>query len=287
MRIPRRLIFSRKGFDSQYGGIPSPILPDGSLVSFPIPSRGASHSFAQLRWEETNLGALVGKLSGGRVHSRQRCHVDPDLDPRALPRSPGWRPIFGQANAAQRHLRNHDVREGDLFLFFGWFREVEPTGRELAYVRKAPHLHALFGWLQVGASRRITPELRSEIPWAAYHDHLKGERLHNHLYIAAERLQLGKGTPRLPGAGIFRRDHPALRLTAPGRTRSVWALPRWFFPANGRRALSYHGEPARWERTPRGVLLHTVGRGQEFVLHLDDYPQAIPWLRSILRLAAS
>ena len=33
-----KVILSRKGFDSSYGGIPSPILPDGRLVSFPIPS---------------------------------------------------------------------------------------------------------------------------------------------------------------------------------------------------------------------------------------------------------
>ena len=33
-----RLIFSRKGFDSQYGEVPSPILPNGQMISLPIPS---------------------------------------------------------------------------------------------------------------------------------------------------------------------------------------------------------------------------------------------------------
>lgn len=33
-----KIILSRKGFDSSYGGYPSPILPDGSLLSIPIPS---------------------------------------------------------------------------------------------------------------------------------------------------------------------------------------------------------------------------------------------------------
>jgi hypothetical protein len=287
MRIPKRLIFSRKGFDSQYGGIPSPILPDGSLVSFPIPAKGASHSFAQLCWGETHLGTLVGELSRGRIHPRRRCHVDPDLDPRTLPRSPAWRPIFGQSNAAQRHLRNQGVREGDLFLFFGWFRQVESDGRRIAYARQAPHLHVLYGWLQVGSSRRITPELRLELPWAAYHDHLKRERPHNHLYIAAKRLHLGAGTAKLPGAGVFRRFQQPLCLTAPDRSRSIWALPKWFFPGDGRNALSYHGDPARWEPGPRCVWLRTVGRGQEFVLDLEDYPEALSWVQSILRLAAS
>jgi len=34
-----KLILSRKGFDSTYGGYPSPILPDGTLLSLPIPNR--------------------------------------------------------------------------------------------------------------------------------------------------------------------------------------------------------------------------------------------------------
>ena len=33
-----KLIFSRKGFDSSAGGIPSPILPDGRMISLPIPA---------------------------------------------------------------------------------------------------------------------------------------------------------------------------------------------------------------------------------------------------------
>ena len=33
-----KVILSRKGFDSQYGGYPSPVLPDGRMISLPIPS---------------------------------------------------------------------------------------------------------------------------------------------------------------------------------------------------------------------------------------------------------
>lgn len=34
-----KIIFSRKGFDASYGGYPSPILPDGRMISLPIPTR--------------------------------------------------------------------------------------------------------------------------------------------------------------------------------------------------------------------------------------------------------
>jgi len=33
-----KFILSRKGFDSKSGGYPSPIFPDGSLISLPIPA---------------------------------------------------------------------------------------------------------------------------------------------------------------------------------------------------------------------------------------------------------
>ena len=32
-----KIILSRKGFDTTSGGCPSPILPDGTLLSLPIP----------------------------------------------------------------------------------------------------------------------------------------------------------------------------------------------------------------------------------------------------------
>lgn len=34
-----KIILSRKGFDLQNGGQPSPILPDGTLLSLPIPGK--------------------------------------------------------------------------------------------------------------------------------------------------------------------------------------------------------------------------------------------------------
>ena len=42
--------------------------------------------------------------------------------------------------------RNAGVGVGDVFLFFGWFKEVRQTAKGLAYRRGAPDLHVLFGW---------------------------------------------------------------------------------------------------------------------------------------------
>ncbi len=43
-----KVILSRKGFDSQYGGKPSPILPDGRLISLPIPSQDDKLRYSDL-----------------------------------------------------------------------------------------------------------------------------------------------------------------------------------------------------------------------------------------------
>ena len=43
-----KLILSRKGFDSSAGGIASPILPDGRMISLPIPSSGDDFTFADI-----------------------------------------------------------------------------------------------------------------------------------------------------------------------------------------------------------------------------------------------
>ena len=38
----KRVILSRKGFDSKYGGRPSPIFKNGDIFSLPIPQKGRS-----------------------------------------------------------------------------------------------------------------------------------------------------------------------------------------------------------------------------------------------------
>jgi Nucleotide modification associated domain 3 len=66
-----KIIFSRKGFDSGWGGWPSPILPDLRMVSLPIPDKGGI-PYADLRldgWKSyahlmTELGMTSIKYPG-------------------------------------------------------------------------------------------------------------------------------------------------------------------------------------------------------------------------------
>lgn len=117
MKIPRRIILSRKGFDSKYGGCASPILADGTLVSMPIPEEGVPLQYRHINSVAggCNLGDLVSKLKGN-VSPNSGVHLDPDL--RRELHGPGdapWRPLFGQCDAAERHLEKQEVDKDDLF----------------------------------------------------------------------------------------------------------------------------------------------------------------------------
>lgn len=273
-----KIILSRKGFDSSAGGVPSPILPDGTLLSLPIPDRSSP-----TRYEDISPhGRLVPELTKGRVQPHYGAHLDPDLVAGSARRQSGWRPIFGQANHEQRVLEREGVGPGDLFLYFGWFRQVEHHDGGIRYVRGAPDLHVLWGWLQIGTILKVDTD---PIPqWATSHPHVSSPegRRFNTIYLAAEAFTVGGANTGVGGAGVFRTYHDGLCLTAHGRTRSIWSLPGWFHPSDGRAPLGYHGDMRRWARDGESALLRTVGRGQEFVLHADQHPEAIRWARGLV-----
>jgi Nucleotide modification associated domain 3 len=279
-----KLILSRKGFDSANGGCPSPIL-DGLLCSLPIPDAGAPTTYAEISsFGGSSVAQIVEDLTSGRVRRGDGAHLDPDLRRESIARTTGWRPIFGQAGAAQSHLARQQVECGDLFLFFGGFRQVEKDGATYRFVRAAPKLHVIFGWMQVGRLIAATSSLAAEIPWAYAHPHLAApERYKNNtLYFASDRLSsIGLKTR---GAGTFDQIKSELILTEANSNCSVWQLPRWFHP-NGRPALSYHSKRSRWTDCDHSMRLQSVGRGQEFVLDVDQYPEARDWLRSLFRAA--
>jgi hypothetical protein len=138
-----KIILSRKGFDSSYGGVASPIFPDGALLSLPIPDARGPVTYQDLTWGQHQLGKVVAALTRGRIDFAAHAHLDPDLYSQICSRAPGWRPLFGQDGAAQSHLANQGVGVGDLFLFFGWFRAVEQPSGYYCFVKQAPDQHLI------------------------------------------------------------------------------------------------------------------------------------------------
>lgn len=279
-----KIVLSRKGFDSGSGGVPNPILPDGRLVPLPIPSKGDRQIFERVTINDMPLGQLVEDLTERRIERSGRCHVDPDLDARTSARLPGWRPAFGQAGAAQGHLSRYGVSNGDLFLFFGWFRAVERSGGRWRYVRGAPNLHLIFGWMRIGEVLDLTTgvEIGDRVSPFADHPHIqRRDRPLNALYLAADRLAFGD--LERDGAGLFHTVADDRILTDIRQARrSLWKLPAFLHPDRGA-TLSYHEKPGRWSRAGEQCLLSSAARGQEFVLALQQPALAEAWLRDIFR----
>jgi hypothetical protein len=281
-----KIILSRKGFDSSEGRVASPILPSGGLCWLPIPTRHHGIRYGEIVCGDTNLGPIVSDLTRGRLTPNDRAHLDPDLRLASTPRERGWRPLFGQTGAAQGHLSRQGVAEGDLFLFYAWFRKAVPIDGRYQYVDGAPDLHVVFGWLQIGQIISSTDAGRAP-RWARYHPHFNRPLSYANdcVYVARSRAEIPGRRLDLAGAGVFESSQPRLCLTAPGRSRSVWQLPSWFCPTGRKSALSYHGGPQRWNPQGDQVLLDCVGRGQEFVLDCEHYPEATSWLADILELS--
>ncbi len=278
-----KIILSRKGTDSSTGGLASPVFPDGRLLSLPIPQKDGPVRYSQLHFDGLPLSRLIKQL-GGRSW-RSGCHLDPDIDPRLGLSGTDWQPAFGQSGSAQRHLEQEGVREGDLFLFFGWFREVEKVQGRWRYRPGAADMHHLYGWLQVGQIVKPEPGLLTRYPALENHPHLNKDYPFNTLYLPTERLSLPSGETGLPGSGCFSHHREVLRLTEAGANRSQWRLPPEFWPQDFQQALSYHRQPWRWQQDGDQIRLQAAARGQEFVLDPAVTGDMATWLKRLFELA--
>ena len=280
-----RVVISRKGFDAAAGGTASPILPSGEPASLPIPETRPTEESAlydDLPCGPYSMGKVVRDLlPSGRLPKLQ-AHLDPDLNPASRPRRRGWEAMFGQALAAERHLQQEGVVAGDLILFFGWFRQTEMHDGRLRYVKGAPDLHLIFGWLQI--AERVPWEQTHVLPaWAADHPHCRARPYGkpDSIYRAAPALTVPGVPVGRAGAGLFKRVTSSRQLTAPGSSRSIWRLPRWFHPSVGDCCLTYHRQSERWQLGRDHALLKVVGRGQEFVLHNAPRGGLGEWLSEV------
>ncbi len=236
-----KIVFSRKGFDSSSGGGPSPIV-DGVPVSLPIP---AVRGMPGPSYFSLGLSCHVRHASRGKLSGRSRAHHDPMF------REDGTC-LFGQYGAAQAHLENRGVGVGDLFIFFGLFRE----GQE------KPH-HRIFGWLNVDRIvRHGDPGM--EALRRLGHPHALAPHGRN------DAIWCGRGS-------TAKNIHPDLRLTMEGASPSLWRVPTWLEKVG----LSYHDRRDRWLG---GDVLQSVARGQEFVADIGDHAEAQQWVRRILSL---
>ncbi len=256
-----KIIFSRKGFDSRYGGDASPILPDGTLLSLPIPVSSKEENgtaYGKIQYRDTHLQAIMKELGiWGKLRRYQHsAHFDPDLRKGAVPRDASWQPAFGQCGAAEAHLQKAGVTVGDIFLFFGTFKRTRgEIGRNLQFEKDYPR-HIIFGYLRIEDIYRH--DQLEQVPVALQtHPHFVNR--HQDKYGTNNTLYVGTG-------GTFKYNDK-LVLTRSGFSKSRWQLPGFFHPEFGT-VISRHekAERFRWLKDKDSIHLDTIGIGQDFVV---------------------
>ncbi len=266
-----KIILSRKGFDSAYGGYPSPILDDGRMVSLPIPYPCVAR-YGDLKFDEKHSYYEIMKQLRPTVKDKRKwniltketpCHFDPDI-------YQGANSCFGQSGAAQGHLKKEGVKVDDLFLFFGWFRQTICENGVLRFSKSAQDLQVIFGYLQIGEIIEVNEKSVSD-PRIKNHCHVLNEHIrklpNNTIYLARENLSWNKD---LPGAGVF--DFAEKRvLTMEGCSRSRWKLPDSLRNVK----ISRHSQ-ASWREEG---YFQSAPIGQEFVIKGCDF--AKEWAKGL------
>lgn len=274
-----KIILSRKGFDGSNGGMPSPILPDGTMLSMPIPDDSGDNSltFDKLVWNGTKYSDILYQLQGRKKsdYSLLSCHLDPDIRKDIREKTiDDWKPAFGQMESAQGHLANCGVNEGDLFLFFGWFQQTEYDSNGcLRYARsntdfyKDSELHAVYGYMQVGKIINDPEEIK-QYYWHAHALDSKICRTNNTLYIPTEQLSFA---PDLPGYGTLNYSKSKV-LTLEGKTKGTWINYKFLQPD---RIINENRK-----NSAKGDGLYYAGIWQELVFNANE--EMLKWAKQLI-----
>ena len=266
--MANKIILSRKGFDSANGGMASPIFPDGRLISLPIPedskkkTKDFSVRYSDIHVDGKTYREIISDLKPNHSNLDDCCHLDPDIFRNIKTREKDWKACFGQSTAALSHLTSQKVDVGDIFLFFGWYKQTEVVEGKIKFKRGAPDLQIIFGYLQV---REIASA--NEVGKYYWHPHSKGHESENNAIYVAEKNLLNT---EFPGYGTFKFSDE-LVLTKDGYSRSRWELPKCLKFSD----MTYHDERSRKKDYFQSAMI-----GQEFVM--DSTSEIEEWIISIV-----
>ena len=275
-----KVILSRKGFDSGYGGYPSIILPNNEMITLPIPCPSDYYRYSDISTKNGEgeclyniMKSLKNEISFGgekkELTKETHCHLDPDLCDFSVERDKNWKGIFGQIDASTTVLNNNGVKEGDLFLFFGWFNDVIIEDNKYKFT-KGDGRHTIFGYLQIDKILHPkydkVPEEFNKHPHV--YDSKRKEKDTDTIYIAKDVCTFDNN---IKGYGIFKYDEK-LDLTKKGMNRTCWDLPDFFKGVK----IAYHNENSFKEG-----YFKSACRGQEFVI--EDNKDVEEWAINLIK----
>ena len=252
-----KVILSRKGMDSEAGGIPSPILPDGTLLSLPIPDNTSGQKYSELYYNGQSLQEIIHQLKPRFNFSKNpTCHLDPDIYNTITNKPTTWKPAFGQWDIPAAHLDKLDVDIGDIFLFYGMFQQTRlQADGTLAFNKGSPIRHIIYGYMRVGDILRDEQKITDFYPW---HPHSNNtNHANNRLYLPAEY-------------GTFRYTETLVLTQSGQNNRSLWQLPPFF----AQKSISISWQGNNHPVLKNGFsLLNSSARGQEFIITADTEKQ--------------
>ncbi|QQN86677.1 Nmad3 family putative nucleotide modification protein [Bacillus toyonensis] len=273
----RKVILSRKGFDGTTGGKASPILDD-KFVSFPIPRADSGDFYKNLIYSSTESYLKVMKDVGINLYSE--AHLDPDLKKSILKVRPeNWRGLFGQSGNSQGTLHNRNVGKGDIFLFFGWFKEVRKINDIWKYCKDAPDIHAIFGYLEVDKVLDIRE--RDAVPvWTLYHPHIKGRKEYgtqrNNVYMATSTFSTDSNKP---GWGCFKYNEQLVLTKEGTENKSFWELP----PCFQNEQKKFTCAIKTWDVLENDwIEMQPSGRGDQ-EMYISDNPKVVAWAENLIK----
>lgn len=271
----RKVILSRKGFDGTTGGKASPII-DGKPISLPIPRADSGDFYKELVFSPSESYLKVMQDLGIKLYSE--AHVDPDIRKSVLRnRSDQWRGLFGQSGISQGTLHNRGVGEGDIFLFFGWFKEVIQVNGVWRYRPKTPDKHVIFGYLEV--DQKVDIKAKSSVPaWMNYHPHIRQRKEYegrNAVYVATDYFSKA---PDKRGWGCFKYDKRLILTKEGAKTRTVWELPPCFQGENKNFTCGIE----TWNILSDGCIkMQSKGRGDQEV-YISENPYVVAWAEDLI-----
>ncbi|MCL2061329.1 MAG: hypothetical protein FWH03_01715 [Firmicutes bacterium] len=193
-----KIILSKKGFDTSYGGHPS-IIDGTRLISMPVPEKDGLSAYSDLYLSSDEKLSSVAEKHYKHIYvDKQRtefsgnikCHADPNISNYfrldnfrgSLGQSDN---SLGQSDKAQSHLKGQEVGKGDIFLFYGLFAEAE-GGMFVGMERDV-----LWGYLQIDEVISVQESLpqKQEIenlyPWLKFQPHWRFDNTYknNTIYI--------------------------------------------------------------------------------------------------------
>ena len=278
-----KVLLSRKGVDSgniQMSNLVINSSDKNEIIMIPIPSEKDKISYNDLTFSQdknvnTHIKDYIKSHTIRLNELNTKCHADPNIS--NYFNDFNFLGSIGQIGVSLSHLEKHNVKVGDIFIFFGRFsfmNFVDNTPQIYSYDK-----HIMFGYLQIGEilyPHKLTPSERKEYeqkyPWIVHQPHWNIEKYKNQtdncIYIAKEKCSFDNS---LCGYGIFNYSDDLI-LTKENEPISHWNLSHKIL----KEELSYHNK-----KSIKDNYFQSAYRGQEFIFTENENVKS--WAENLIK----